>query len=305
MVLATGTSGDVDLTQPSTVVDRLSQAVEELLGAFVAQLPLFGLAVVVLVLGLVVSGLAVRGVRRATAGDRVDPSLATLLTQVARVLLVLLAILMALSVAGVDVGSALAALGIAGLAVAFAVQSILENFIAGVLILVRRPFRPGDQIRTGDFEGTVEDVNLRVTRLRDYDGELVLVPNAQVLGAPIVNLTERGLRRSRVAVGVDYRDDHDAAREVIRDAVATVDGVLPEPAPEVLMTELGESSVDFELRYWTAPDIRSVVHVRDRVLSSVKTGLEAAGMTIPWPIRTLVVDPDSAPLAGRAGHEEA
>jgi len=170
------------------------------------------------------------------------------------------------------------------------VQSILENFIAGILILVRKPFTPGDQIRVNEFEGTVEDVNLRVTKLRDYDGESILVPNNQVLASPIINLTARPARRTRVSIGVDYRDDHDAAREVIRAAVTEVEGVLPTPAPQVLLVELGDSSVNFEVRYWTAPDIAAVVAAQDRVLSAAKRAITAAGMTIPWPIRTLVLD---------------
>jgi small-conductance mechanosensitive channel len=107
---------------------------------------------------------------------------------------------------------------------------------------------------------------------------------------PVVNLTRRGKRRSAVTVGIDYRDDHDAAREVIRQAVSAVDGVLEEHAVEVLLCELGESSVDFEVRYWTAPDIRSVTYTRDLVLAAIKTAIARAGMTIPWPIRTLVLD---------------
>jgi small conductance mechanosensitive channel len=94
-------------------------------------------------------------------------------------------------------------------------------------------------------------------------------------------------------VGVDYRDDHDVARAVISEALAQVEGVLGDPPSEVLLTELADSSVNFELRYWTAPDIRSVRHTQDRVLGAVKRAIEREGMTIPWPIRTLVVDSDS------------
>ncbi len=89
---------------------------------------------------------------------------------------------------------------------------------------------------------------------------------------------------------MDYRDDADRARAVIADAAAAVEGVASDPAPEVLLTELAESSVLFEVRYWTAPDIATVRHVQDRVLAAAKRGIQDAGMTIPWPIRTLVAD---------------
>ena len=286
-------SPQVDITDPSSIADRLGDAVGELGGQLVAQLPLVLLATFVFVLGLGAAGLVQRGVVRATTGSRVDAAVAKLVQTVVRVLLVVVVVLLALSVAGVNVGSLLAALGIAGLAIALAMQSILENFIAGILILIRRPFRPGDQVRLGDFEGTVTDVNLRVTTLIDYDGEKVLLPNSTVFSEPIVNTTERGRRRTRVVVGVEYRDDHDRAREVIREAVGEVEGVLPVPPPQVLMVELNSSSVDFEVLYWTTPEQAEVITVRDRVLGAAKRAIEDAGMTIPWPIRTLVIDDGS------------
>lgn len=289
-------SRDVDITDPNSVAERLGDAVAELGSDIVAQLPLIMLATIVFVLGLVAVGLLHRGVTRATSANRVDPAVAKLVQTLVRVLLVVVVALLALSVAGVNVGSALAALGLAGLAIAFAVQSILENFIAGILILIRRPFRPGDQVRLGGYEGTVTDVNLRVTTIVDYDGEKVLLPNSTVFAEPIVNTTERGRRRTRVVVGVEYRDDHDRAREVIREAVTAVEGVLPMPPPQVLMVELNSSSVDFEVFYWTTPEQAEVITVRDRVLGAAKRAIEEAGMTIPWPIRTLVVDDGSRSL---------
>jgi len=281
------------LAAPSTGDGGLEPAVDSVRGlveSTVARLPSLALAAAVVAVGLVAVRLLSRGTRRALRRSRADAVVSGLAVRLLRVALVSAVVLVALSVAGVEVGPFLAGLGIAGLAVAFALQGILENFIAGVILIARKPFRAGDQIRTGEFEGTVEDIDLRVTRLVDYDGELILVPNVDVYTSALVNLTRRGRRRTVVCVGVDYRDDHDAAREVLRTAVAAVDGVLGEPAPEVLLTAFGESSVDFDVCYWTAPDIRSVRHTRDRVLSAAKHALEEAGMTIPWPIRTLVTD---------------
>jgi small conductance mechanosensitive channel len=214
-----------------------------------------------------VMGLAARVLNR----ERIDHSVQRLIVILLRVGLVTAAVLLALSIAGVQVGAALAAIGLAGLALAFALQNILENFVAGVLILMRKPFLRGEQIETNDHAGTVEDVDLRVTRLRDFDGELVLIPNADVFTHPIVNLTRLGKRRTQVIVGIDYRDDHDRAREVLLTAVREVPGVLPDPPPEVLAIELGESSIDFEVAYWSAPDMRSVRHTRDAVLRACKS----------------------------------
>jgi small conductance mechanosensitive channel len=287
----------VEVRTARDLYDVLEEALTQLAAGFVAWLPLLVLALLVLVVALVVSRLTVRGVERGMRRSRVDVTAQRLVSMVLNVSLVIASVLLALSVAGISVGAALAGLGLAGLALAFALQSILENFVAGLLILIRKPFRQGDQIISGEFEGTVEDIDLRVTRLVDYDGELVLIPNATVFTEPLVNLTRRGRRRTRVTVGVDYRDDHDAAGTILREAAAATEGVLADPPPNAWVIELGDSSVDFEVNYWTAPDIRSVRTTQDRVLRACKTAIESAGMTIPWPIRTLAADRD--PLAVR------
>ncbi|MEX1177185.1 MAG: mechanosensitive ion channel domain-containing protein [Nitriliruptor sp.] len=283
----------VEVRNAGDLWDVLREAVTQLGAGFVAWLPLLLLAILVLVLALIATRYAIRGVERGLRRARVDDTVQRLVTTLLRVALVIGSTLLALSIAGISVGAALAGLGLAGLALAFALQNILENFVAGLLILIRRPFHRGDQIISGDFEGTVEDVDLRVTRIVDYDGELVLVPNATVFTEPLINLTRRGRRRTRVTLGIDYRDDHDAAGRILREATAAVEGVLASPAPEALVTALGESSVDFEIRYWTDPDIRTVRHTQDRVLRACKTAIEGAGMTIPWPIRTLAPDKDA------------
>lgn len=293
---------EVDLTGRAWH-EIILEALREIWDGFLHSLPLLAIGLFILLAGLGVAWIVVRVVRRWMRRSDAEASAEELTIQLVRGLVILLFLLFALSIVGVNVGAALAGLGIAGLAVAFAMQNILENFISGVLLLIRKPFRIGDQIRTNDYEGTVEDLDLRVTRLRVYAGEIVLIPNADVFRNPIVNLTRRGKRRTSVFVGVDYRDDQDRAREVILAAVRDVTGVLSTPEPEVLLTELGESSVDFEVRYWTLPDIRSVRHTQDRVLSAVKSAVEGAGMSIPWPIRSVVFDGPldvDEPRAGRA-----
>lgn len=295
----------VDITDPSQVVARVSDAVGEMWAGFLDRLPLLALAVVVLVVGLLLVGLLQRVVVRATATERLDVAVVKLIQTGTRFAMVVFVLLVALSVAGVNVSSALAALGIAGLAIALAMQSILENFIAGILILARRPFRPGDQVQLGDFEGTVTDVNMRATTVIQYDGEKVLLPNAMVFNEPITNTTEQGRRRTVATIAIDYRDDHDRAREVLFDAVRAVEGVLPMPPPRVLLRELGDSGVQFRLQYWTLPEQAEVNGVRDRVLGAAKRAIEDAGMTIPWPIRTLVVDDGSRSLLRRDGESDA
>jgi small conductance mechanosensitive channel len=293
---------DVDITDPSSWLELLSEAAETLAAGFIARLPLIAIALVVLVLGLFAVRHVVRWTEKGLGKAKADVAVQRLVANLLRVFLILVVLLFAMSLIGVQVGAALAGIGLAGLALAFALQNILENFIAGMLILIRKPFRPGEQIESNDFAGTVEDIDLRVTRLRDFDDELVLIPNATVFTEPIINLTRLGRRRTRVMVGIDYRDDHDRAPQVLAAAVREVEGVLPTPEPEVLCVELGDSSVDFEVSYWTMPQMREVRFVRDRVLRACKSAVEAEGMTIPWPIRTLAAD--MAPPQVREGDGE-
>jgi small-conductance mechanosensitive channel len=282
--------GGASASEAAEAVGEVADRARSFSAQLIDQLPRIIIGIGIGVLALVVALVLAKVVERTLARTRADQVAVVLLSRLVRLIGVLGALLLTLAVSGIAIGSVLAALAVVGVAVGLAVQGILENFIAGVILLVRKPFFAGDQIRTGDFEGTVEAIDLRVTRIVDYDGEVVLVPNRDVYSNPLVNLTRRGRRRTVVMVGVDYRDDHDDARAVILGSVRGVDGVLQDPEPEVLLTELGDSSVNFEVRYWTRPDIRSVRHVQDRVLAAAKRGIEEAGMTIPWPIRTVVPD---------------
>ncbi|MCC5950215.1 MAG: mechanosensitive ion channel [Nitriliruptoraceae bacterium] len=270
--------------------ELLLESVQALSQALIQQLPVIALGLLLFIVGLIVIKVGVGWTARGLSRARVDHAVERLTVNLMRSILVLLLTLWVLSVAGVRVGAVLAGLGLAGLALAFALQNILENFVAGILILIRKPFRRGDQIESHEFAGTVEDIDLRVTHVRDFDDQLVLIPNATVFTHPIVNFTRMGRRRTRVTVGIDYRDDHDRAREVLLETVRSVEGVRSAPEPEVLCTQLGESSVDFEVSFWTAPQMREVRFVRDRVLRACKSAVEAEGMTIPWPIRTLAAD---------------
>jgi small conductance mechanosensitive channel len=242
--------------------------------------------------GIVVGAIVVsRLVKRLTAsfvqrGDGARPA-AQLVGRVVGGVVVVAGFVYALQVLGVRLGPVLGALGIGGLALAFAAQSILENLFASVLLQSRRPFRRGDQISTNEVEGTVVDVNFRTVVVRTYAGERVLVPCSQVLNNPIVNFTAGGTRRTTLDVGVAYDTDLATARRVLQGAVRSVDGVRADPAPEVWVEQFNESSIDFALRFWHAPDIATLWRVRSGVAMAVKSALDDAGITIPFPQRTL------------------
>jgi small-conductance mechanosensitive channel len=282
--------GERSTREAAAAVGEVARDARSFGTALVDHLPRVITGVVVSAIGLLLAFLVAKAVERALGRTRADQLAVVMLSRIVRLVGMIGAVLIGLATAGVAIGSVLAGLAVIGVAIGLAVQGTLENFIAGIIMMVRKPFSAGDQVRSGEFEGTIDAVDLRVTRLVDYDGELVLIPNRDVYNNTLINLTRRGKRRTVVMVGVDYRDDHDDARAVILEAVRAVEGVLDHPEPEVLLTELGESSVNFEVRYWTRPDIRTVQRTQDRVLASVKRGIQDAGLTIPWPIRTLIPD---------------
>jgi small-conductance mechanosensitive channel len=215
------------------------------------------------------------------------------------------ALFWSLSLLGLRVAPLFGAVGIGGVAVAFAAQSILANFLASIILQVRRPFRRGDQIGTNDHEGVVEDVDFRVVRLRTFDGERVLVPCAEVLSKPIVNLTTLGRRRTTLEVGVSFDADLDKTREVLLDAVSSTDGVLDHPPAEVWVEELGESAVNLAVRFWHAPDVASLWRVRSHVAVAVKGALDRSGVDIPYPQRTIRFASDGPPGPDGEDHEAA
>lgn len=210
----------------------------------------------------------------------------------------------ALDALGLAIGPLLGALGVGGIALAFAAQDILANLVAGVLLQVRHPFRIGDQIRSGDYEGVVDDINLRTVELTTYDGLTAYLPNAEVLRNPIVNFTRTPFSRTELDVGVAYDTDLEAARQALLDACHRAEGVQDAPPPEAWVREFGASSIDIAVRYWHAADIASTWRVRSAVAIAVKRSLDEAGMTIPFPQRTLWFGPGSTTLHVDEGSRE-
>ncbi|KAA3637465.1 MAG: mechanosensitive ion channel family protein [Armatimonadetes bacterium] len=199
-------------------------------------------------------------------------------------------------------------LGLLGLAMALALQDVLSSLVAGTMLAFQRPFRDGDQIRTADFEGTVEDVTLRAVTMRTFDGVRVFIPNLTVWEEPIVNYTTLGTRRTDLVVGVGYESDLDAVQELLVTSVASREGVLADPAPEAFVKEFGDSSVNFLVLFWHGPHIAEEWSARDAVMRGIKRDFDAAGIEIPLPQRVMSFKhPESAddellPGKGEPGH---
>jgi small conductance mechanosensitive channel len=242
--------------------------------------------------GVFIAGIALGRLLRALLTRRIshedaERSAAVVLGRLAGYVAVVAGLVYALSVLDVRLGPLLGAVGIGGIAIALASQSLLADFFSSVILQVRRPFRRGDEIATNDCEGRVEEVNFRTVVLRTWDGERAFVPSAKVLNAPILNYTSLGRRRTTLTIGVSYDSDLETAQRVLQQGVGAVDGVLESPAVEALVEEFGDSSVDFAVRYWHAPDTSTLWLVRSRVAMAAKSALEDAGIDIPFPQRVV------------------
>jgi len=187
----------------------------------------------------------------------------------------------------------IAGLGIVGLAVGFAAQSTLANFIAGVTLLLERPFQIGDWVEINGQTGKVMEIALRTTRLRTRDNIYTVIPNSSVAEADIVNLSAGGPLRVRIPVGIAYKESVSAAREVILPLLVAKEHVLQDPdmTPAVTMSALGDSSVDLTVLYWLSPEnIDIQPRISAQLLESIKEALDAAGIQIPFPHLQLFID---------------
>ena len=185
-------------------------------------------------------------------------------------------------------GKLLTALGLGSVAIGFAFKDILENFFAGVRILLREPFAVGDHIAADETEGAVEEITIRDTHIRQTDGQLVVVPNAALFQNPVTVRTDKEFRRTSIICGVAYGEDVDEARTVIEEAVKAVDLVRDDVRDvQVFAKAFGASSIDFEIAWWTGSQPVDIRASRDKVVAAVKRALDEAGVEIPFPYRTL------------------
>ncbi len=209
-------------------------------------------------LGLLVFGISLRIARwgrqwthRAIgqAGKREDAAL--VVGQLAYGALIVGGTAAAAAVMGVGLGSVLAGIGVSGMVVGFAFKDILENYLAGILLMLARPFVTGDDIKTGDYEGRVLAVSTRSTTIDTGDGQLVVIPNARIYSQALINLSALGIRRSILPLHVEISQDLDATRSAIEAIAGANPLVLHDPGPELLATALDATGVNVELRFWS------------------------------------------------------
>lgn len=180
-------------------------------------------------------------------------------------------------------GDLVAGLGVSSVAIGFAFKDILQNMLAGILILLRQPFEVGDQIVSGGHEGTVEKIETRATMIKTYDGRRVVIPNSAIYTDSVIVNTAFDIRRSEYDIGVGCNDDWFVARRIIAEACSNVEGVEQDPAPETIPIELGDSANVVRLRWWTKSDRASQIRIFGEVLQAVYIALDEEGIDMPYP----------------------
>ncbi|MGB3542118.1 mechanosensitive ion channel family protein [Rubrivirga sp.] len=309
-------AADTAAVQPINVSDAatgLVGKVEGWIDTFVLYLPNLVVAVLIVILAAFLARVARRVVQALLhkVTDRAPQArnVVDLLGTLAYIGVLAAGTFIALGVLNLTgvVTTLLAGAGIVGLALGFAFQDIAANFIAGVLMAVRNPFLVGEIIETSGFTGTVEEITLRSTLLKTFQGQLVILPNAKVYGDPIVNYSRLKSRRVDLACGVGYGDDLGHAQQVALDAVDGLEVRNTDRPVQLYYTEFGDSSVNFTVRFWI--DFRAQTDFLDaqsQAIMAVKDAFDQNGVTIPFPIRTLDFDPNGgvalrAALKGTGG----
>ena len=242
-------------------------------------------AIAVLVIGRMLAGWGRKLTRNALERAGVDSTIVPFLSGLVYALLLAFVVLAVLGLFGIPTTSVIAVLGAASLAVGLALQGTLANFASGVMLLLFRPFQVGDFIEVGGTSGTVETIGVFSTILNTPDNVRITIPNGKVYGEPIKNFSANENRRIDLVAGVGYGDDLQVARDTLLRMLEEEDRVLDEPAAQVAVSELGDSSVNFVVRPWCKAE--DYWAVRFELTRQIKERLEAAGCSIPFPQQDL------------------
>jgi small conductance mechanosensitive channel len=249
-------------------------------------------ALLILLIGRIAAGIGRGVVRKMLNRANTDPSVVSFVCSLVYTLIIVFAVVAALAKFGVETASLIAILGAAGFAVGFALQGSLANFAAGVLILVLRPYKVGDYIEGGGVAGSVKEVKLFTTVLATPDNIKIMVPNGKIFGDVIKNITAYDTRRLDVGVGISYGSSIQQAHDVFLELIKADERILPDPVPQVLVTELADSSVNLTGRFWVKKE--NYWPVKFDLTRQVKEAYDKNGIEIPFPQRVVHMAPSQA-----------
>lgn len=255
---------------------------------FIDRLPSLAVGVVVLAFFYLLARLARFLVSRSVAKLRASGHAAQVLSRLVFIATITVGILVALGVMGVNPGALVASLGLVSVGMGFALKDVIENFLAGITIILQRPFIIGDAVRFGDVEGVVEDVRVRDTVIRMFDGRKVFVPNRSLFSGVVINSTVNRRRRLDFQLGIPYDVDPVQAARSATEALKGQEGVLADPSPLVVVEGMGESAVNLRVYFWIDPVECNPLETKSQAIAAVKGRLEGEGITIPYPVVTVI-----------------
>ena len=238
------------------------------------------MALILLIVGYMIASFIGRVIGNAVT-KKVDKTLGRFAGNLVKNVIMIMVLIGALGYFGVDVTSFAAIIAAMGFAVGMALQGTLGNFAAGVMLMVFRPFKIDDYIKCGEFEGTVEGLDLFSTKLNTLDNRHVIVPNGKLFGETLEHYTKNELRRVDVNIGAEYAADTEYTRQTLKQAIAQIPGAVASPPPQVYLVDLGDSSVNWQCRVWCEPAV--YWDVRERVTEAAKNSFDDARIGIPFP----------------------
>jgi len=244
-------------------------------------------AILILVLGRIAAGIGRKIVKRLLEKAKTEPAIVSFVGSLTYILILVFAVLATLAKFGIQTASFVAIIGAAGLAIGFALQGSLSNFAAGILILVLRPFRVDDYILGAGESGTVKKIQLFTTELATPDNIKVMVPNSKLFGDVIKNVTAYDTRRVDLVIGIGYSSDIQKAYDVMMDIITKDERILPEPAPQIAVSELADSSVNFVVRPWVKKE--DYWPVKFELTRKIKEAFDKNNIEIPFPQQTVHV----------------
>ena len=242
-------------------------------------------AILLLFIGMWVVRLINKIVRKFFDKKDYDPTLENFIASLINWALKIVLFVLVVTQLGVESASLVAIIGAGGLAIGLALQGSLANFAGGILILLMKPFKVGDFICAQGIDGTVKDINIFNTKITTFGNQLAIIPNGKLSNDNIVNYTSEGIRRENLTFGIGYDDNIKEAKDILLNLVNEQEAVLQleDKAPMIVVAELGDSSVNLSLRYWTKNE--DFWNLRWLILEEGKSRLEAAGISIPFPQR--------------------
>jgi len=244
-------------------------------------------ALLILIFGRIAAGIARKGTKKAMDKAGTDSTITGFVKQFAYIIVMVVAVLASLSKFGIQTTSFVAVLGAAGFAIGFALQGSLSHFAAGVMLLVFRPIRVGDFVEAGGVSGTVKEIKLFTTTMATPDNVHVVVPNSKIFNDTIKNYSVNESRRIDLTIGIGYGDSIDRAMEVLMEVMRADDRIIREPSPQIVVVDLGDSSVNLLVRCWTKR--ADFWAVKCDLTKNIKENFDIQGIEIPFPQRVVNV----------------